>query len=278
MQYLLDACTIINLLHVDEDEFLLKKLSEFEFTVCKSVFEESRKNAFGKFGRIRPYPQEKHDLIEKKLSYFRDRIYSDDSYLELSDPIAKLTNYRKKNGEFFSILLSFYLNTFEKKYILFVTDDAPAKDHFSRYLKHHKIGYIHDCVDLLVFLYRHCDGISRTDLKKYLSSLYSEYVYEISDLEKKLNSLEVPKHLLRNKDITYNLQRIKASLNNFNLVEVDKIYQIIVNDQKKYKFLFGIIEPYSHFFNKNVSTEYLSKIQGSILDVDSNPFFKFCEN
>lgn len=278
MQYILDACTIINLLHIDEDEFLLKKLSACDFLICKTVLIESRKNVFKKFEKLHPYPQDRHDLIDKKIDYFRQKVYNDECYLELTEVIAKLTNYKGRNGEFYSILLSFFLNTFDKKYILFVTDDGPAKNHFSQHLEHHKIGYINDSVDLLIFLYRHSDEFSRNDLKKFLSSLYSEYVIEISDLEKKVNSIEIPKQLLKNRDIIYGLQKIRASLSRFDLRQVDQVYKEVITNQKKYKFLFEVLEPYSYFFEKNASTEYLSKIKKTIVEVDSKPFFKFSEN
>lgn len=278
MLHLLDACSIINLLHIDEDEFLLKKLSGFQFKVCKEVFEESRKNVFKKFERIRPYPSDKHKIIEKKLSYFRERIYNDESYLDLLDDISNLTNYNKKNGELYSITLSFFLNIFEQRRILFITDDSPAKDHFAPFLHHHKIGYIEDSVDLLVFLYRHSEEFTSNDLRKFLSALYVEYVHEIAEIEKKLNEVQIPIALLKNKDITYNLQVLRSSIRNLELSKFEEVYELVNSEYKRFQFLYELLQPYAYFFNKKTTNDYLNKIKEHIAFIESKPFYKFCSN
>lgn len=40
----LDTCTILNLLRIDEDEFLYKKLIKLEINICQSVFDEANRN------------------------------------------------------------------------------------------------------------------------------------------------------------------------------------------------------------------------------------------
>ena len=40
----LDTCTILNLLRIDDDEFLYKKLMKLEINICQSVFEEANRN------------------------------------------------------------------------------------------------------------------------------------------------------------------------------------------------------------------------------------------
>ena len=40
----LDTCTILNLLRIDEDEFLYKKLVKLEINICQSVFDEANRN------------------------------------------------------------------------------------------------------------------------------------------------------------------------------------------------------------------------------------------
>lgn len=41
----LDTCTILNLLRIDEDdEFLYKKLIKLNINICQKVFEEANKN------------------------------------------------------------------------------------------------------------------------------------------------------------------------------------------------------------------------------------------
>lgn len=262
--YLLDACSIVNLLHIDEEEVILKTLAEFNFRICKKVSEELQKNAFIKFKRINPYPQGKHKLIEIKLNYFRERIHYNEDYLEMIEEVSNQTNYSKLNGELLSVVLSFFLNTYEYKTVVFVTDDYPAKTHFSPYYDNYGIGSLEDTVDLLNSMYNHSKSFSRNDLKKFLSSLYSEYATEISLFEKRLNSIEVPSHLLRNKDITYNLHKLRFWMKNFSIYEVIEIYELVESDKKRFKFLYDLLEPFSYFFYKNSSKEYLNKIQEAI--------------
>ena len=275
MQFILDACTIINLLHIDEDEFLLKKLSSLEFKICKTVYDETRKNVFKKFERVRPYPTEKSKVIEKKLNYFRERIYNDESYFELSDSVLETMNYVKRNGEYFSILLSYYLNTFEKCHILFFTDDSPAKEYFNPYLSHNKMGYIADSVDLLVLLYRQNQEFTTTDLKKFLSSLYSEYALELSELEKEITELQIPASQIRNKDASLNLNKMRLAIKGLQLTDASKIYNEVSNDHKKYGFLYDLLIKYSSFFEKELSTNFLDKIKENISFIDSKPFYKY---
>jgi hypothetical protein len=194
---ILDACTIINFLHIDEDEFLIKQIRATKFSICKKVFDETYKNVFNKF-RNSYYNQSsevtsKTKEIDIKLNYFRDRIYFPEDYYELKDEVTKLTNYSKENGEFFSVLLSFYLSKYEEEQVAFHTDDIPAKDFFLPYFVSEKIGLINDSIDLLLFLFNQNIDFTNNDLKKYFSSLYSEYTFAISGLLKDINEFEIPK-------------------------------------------------------------------------------------
>lgn len=275
MQYIIDACTVINLLHIDEDEFLLKKLRKLEFVLCKEVYDEIHKNVFNKLQKTTPYPKEKHKEIEIKLNYFRERIQSDESYKDLDEVISKLLNYSKKNGEYQSMLLSFYLNTFNGTRVLFFTDDSPAKKEFTPYLNHHKIGYIEDSVDLLITLYRHNDGFTTSDLKRFLSLLYHEYASDIGALEKEIQAFEIPKSEIRNKELATMLSSLRQSIKKLELEEVAKLYLQVAEDKKKYISIYDILIKFSDFFRNEISSDFLTKINQHIAFVDSAPFYKF---
>ncbi|MEO9257153.1 MAG: hypothetical protein ABI207_02155 [Crocinitomicaceae bacterium] len=275
MQYIIDACTVINLLHIDEDEFLLKKIKNLEFIICNAVFEEINKNVYKKLEKIKPYPKEKRKEIEIKLNYFRERIQNDDSYKDLDENLSKLLSYSKKNGEFYSMLLSFYLNTFNKTRVIFFTDDSPAKKEFTPYLEHHKIGYIEDSVDLLITLYRHNDGFTTADLKRFLSSLYHEYASEIGALEKELVNFEMPKSEIRNQELAKMLSSLRHSIKKMELEEVSKLYLQVTEDEKKYLSIYDILNKFSDFFRNDISSEFLLKIKTNIAYADSKPFYKF---
>ena len=278
MQYILDACTIINLIHIDEDDYLMKKLSLLEFKICNKVFEEVRKNTNYKYKSAKPYPIELANTNEQKLNYFRSKIHNDNSYLDLSDSISELFSYSKENGEYLSILLSCYLNTFEKTQILFITDDKPAKDFFNTFLNNNKIGYIEDSVDLLVLLYRQHQDFTSIFLKKYLSALYSEYTSEYSLIQKVVNEYQIPKYQIRNKEASINLDQIRNAFRNHDIELATKIYYRICEQKKENQYLYDLLSKHSSFFKKKPSTDLLKKITENMKFVDSQIFFKYFKN
>ena len=173
---ILDACTAINLIHIDQDEYLIKKLKEIDIYISEKVFEEIRKNAYVKFERFRKEPSSrKEDIksmkeeIDAKVSIFRayqfyNHIIEKDYDDELIKHVQNATNYSLDNGEFRSTVLALYISRFKPSSIkpedfypvklFFHTDDSPAKAEFEDYFKHQQIGYIEDTVDLLILLYR----------------------------------------------------------------------------------------------------------------------------
>ncbi|AFK04127.1 hypothetical protein Emtol_2994 [Emticicia oligotrophica DSM 17448] len=278
MEYIFDACTVINLLHIDEDEFLLKKISNLNFKICTKVFEEINKNIFVKFKNIQPYPKDRVDSISSKLICIREKIYTKEDYLDLNDSVLEVLKYTKKNGEYYSILLGYYLNTFEKAHILFYTDDSPAKFFFTPHLSQNQIGYIQDSVDLLIFLYRQNQDFTSNHLKKYLSSLYSEYATEYTLLEKEMNNFEVPKGQIKNKDFKLKLGQIKYAINEFKLEGIYELYKDVISDSKKYGILRDILLKHSSFFESRIHSDYFNKIKTSIALVDSKSYFKYFHN
>ncbi|WP_210462723.1 hypothetical protein [Rufibacter roseolus] len=275
MLYILDACTIINLLHIDEDEYLLKKISSFEFHICKDVFDEVNKNVFKKFNSIIPYPSDKHSIIEYKLNYFREKIYFDESFNDLESDIGELLDYKKRNGEFYCALLSFYLNIFSKSHIVLFTDDGPAKEFFSPHFLHHRVGYIEDTVDLLIHLYRHNDDFSSNDLKKFLSNLYFEYSSELSSLQNDLESFEIPKDQIRNSDLRNKLGQLRNAIQRLDIEFLSKAYQEVMANGKKFSSLYGVLDKYNFFFYKRPNTALFNKVKSNRGFVDSKPFYRF---
>src|ERR1700750_1855133 len=109
MVMLFDACTVINMIHIDEDEFLLKQLQGLDFQVCKTVFDEIAVNVYNKFKHIRPYPEKEKKEIDIKLNNIRPRIYNGTQFLELCQDVRDATGYGKTNGEFHSTVLATYM-------------------------------------------------------------------------------------------------------------------------------------------------------------------------
>jgi len=263
------------MIHIDEDEFLLKQLTALDFHVCRTVFDEIYSNVFNKFKSYPVYPEQEHKEIEKKLNNFRDRIFNDDTFLSLADDVKEMTGYKKINGEFHSTLLSTYINTFERIYVHFYTDDRPALAEFSPFLTRNQIGSIRDSVDLLVLLYRHNDSFNKNDLKKYLSKLFSEYVSTLSEIEKAVEAYQIPKLMIRNQSLREKRDNIREAIKSRDVIELQSLYFSLLDDKQTCDSLIMQLVKFQDFFKQNISREYLDKIKECISYVDDEPFYKW---
>jgi len=264
-QNILDACTIINFLHIDEDEFLIKQLKANNFNICKKVFEETNKNVFNKFkSNFQSRNTEIKDKIKEieiTLNYFRERIYYPEDYFQLTEEVATLTKYSKENGEFISVLLSYYLSKYEELAIVFHTDDFPAKKYFSPFFKSESIGIINDSIDLLLLLYNNNAGFTNNDLKKYFSSLYSEYTFALSGLIKGITEFQIPRTLIKNREFRVTLEEIRKNLNSLDILNLISLYYKVEESKREYKQLYDILNKYDYFFKQKISSSYLEKIK-----------------
>lgn len=264
-QNILDACTIINFLHIDEDEFLIKLLKAKKIYLCRKVFEETNKNVFNKFkGSVYNQSSEaksKIKEIEVKLNYFRERIYYPEDYYQLKEEVANLTNSSKENGEFISVLLTFYLSKYEELSVTFHTDDIPAKQHFLPFFESENIGNINDSIDLLLLLFQSNSDFTTNDLKKYLSSLYTEYTFAIGGLLKEISEFKIPSNLKRNKKFRITKDAIWLSLRNLDILSLIDQYYLVVEHKAEFRPLYDILSKYEYFFKQKISNEYLFKIK-----------------
>jgi len=216
---ILDACTVINLIHIDDESgYLINLLSQMDIYLREKVFEEVKDNVYDKIDKLRKNEKpEAHIIksikkdIDQKLTIFRGKQIlneeiTKDFGLDYFSRIKTLTSYEKSNGEFYSTALAVYLSRERDIKLFFHTDDSPAKDEFQLFFKFQQIGYIEDTADLLVLLYRINENLSLIALDKALSDLASEYAIEVSILEKKLRLYQIPaKDIKRMKQIKMNL-------------------------------------------------------------------------
>lgn len=262
---ILDACTIINFLHIDEDEFLIKQLKASKFKLCRKVFEETNKNVFNKFkGKNRDqnqYVKSKIKEVEIKLNHFRERIYFPEDYYELKEEVETLSSYYKDNGEFISVLLSYYLSKYEELSIVFYTDDIPAKQHFLPFFESENIGSINDSIDLLFVLFKNNSDFTISDLKKYYSSLYSEYASALSGLQKEISEFQIPNYLIRNKQFRKIRDSILSNLKKMDIANLVDEYNLVIENKSEYRHLYDILKKYGYFFKQKISAEYLTKLK-----------------
>ena len=117
----LDTCTILNLLRIDEDdEFLYKKLIKLNINICQKVFEEANKNI-----NTKHFSNSQKKYISSHIPYFGTYILTCDERFEseYKAKIKQFCNYKKENGEFYSALISLYLCRNKNCRLYFYTDD-----------------------------------------------------------------------------------------------------------------------------------------------------------
>ena len=180
----LDACTIVNLARIDENDFLEDRVKALLHShACELVMNEVKAHYV---------PSDKTSARQLHVApYWGGLIkWDNDGINNLTDSLRDFINYRKKpNGELYSAALSLFLSRGEKEKVQFYTDDHPAKQDFSPYFDFQQIGSIGDSVDLLVLLYwlSPKSVFSIDELKKYLTALRGEYMLMLNGLQKHLN-------------------------------------------------------------------------------------------
>jgi hypothetical protein len=274
---ILDACSVINLIHIDEDDFLQKKIEKLDIKINELVFKEINSNVFNKLNLIDKRKSADSatikDLIKRieiQVSYYRSKIkLNEDLFNDFGtdyfERIGNETGYVKVNGELHSTALALYLSRIETKKIFFYTDDYPAKNEFSSFFEYQQIGQIKDTVDLLVLLYWIDDNFTEKQLLKLLSKLFSEYAIEVSYLEKELKSYlenNVDAAFIRaNQGVRDNLKELILKLSNHEFSNIIEHKEFFEQKKKNCKIINDIIKKYNTVFElQNTSTNILLKI------------------
>lgn len=226
--FILDACTLINLLRIDENEILYKHLSSYNIHIAETVFIEFKNNIF-KNG----YTKEMHERIDRYLPSFSKLIELDENIRNningindtYCDRVQELTQHNKYDGELYSLLLSLYLSRYEMTHVNFYTDDKPAMNQFQEYFKIQQLGMMGDSVDLLLYMFCHSDNISEIDFRRFLESLKSEYSIRERIFVKKIEEYRTKiTNIKPRKDI---VTKLNCIIYNYNSGEYDKLYKAI---------------------------------------------------
>mgnify|MGYP006193368623 CR=1 FL=1 len=291
---ILDACSVINLIHIDEDDFLQKKIEKLDIRINELVFKEINSNVYNKLNLIdkrkSPDTTNTKDSIKKieiQLTYFRSKIkLNEDLFKELGDDyfkrIGEITGYEKVNGELHSTALALYLSRIESKKIFFYTDDYPAKNEFSDFFEFQQIGQIKDSVDLLVLLFWLDEKFTEKQLLEFLSKLFSEYAIEVSFLEKELKSYlenNVDANFIRNNPEAYkNLKELINKLSNHNFSNILFHKEFFELKKQKFKIIYDIIVKYNTVFDlQNTSIDILLKIKNLKEKLRTKKIYKVLE-
>lgn len=295
---LLDACTAINLIHIDEDDILLQKLKSLDIYVNDTVFTEIKHNVYGRLSNfsISKYSKKEdvddlREIINQRLVFFQGRKNDNNELLnELGEhyfeKIKEITNYKKRaNGELCSVAYALYLSRFNERKVFFYTDDIPAKDYFTPFFDYQQIGHIKDTVDLLILLYWLDEKFSTKQLKDFLSELHSQYATDVKLLEKTLESFQIENvnatYRKSYKDVCEKLSLLIYKLREFKFDGLNDIKLFFENKRAKHSTINEILDQFSIVFeldNYGIKNEnLLEKIKRTIDNLDSYKIHKLLD-
>ncbi len=270
-----DACTVVNLIHIDsDDEFLIKKLVHLKICISECVYKEVQANAF-----TAPKERDRISLAISKFLNFRisDNKVEDDMGDEFYSEVKSLSGYKKENGEFYSTALSLYLTQSIPTKLFFFTDDYVAKKDFSLFYDLHQIGGIKDTADLLLLLYRLDENFSKKELIRLLSLLFSKYATDVTILLSKLRGYKIPIILLKDKRFNENLRTLISSLDNYSFNDINLIRSFFIKNRNgRYQGIVNIINQHKEVFDlESNSSTYLNKIRKLIKLLKERELYKF---
>ncbi|MBP1838626.1 hypothetical protein [Formosa algae] len=284
---LLDACTVINLIHIDDNDFLLKKIKKLDVYINDSVFTEIRNNVYVKPWRElgsnhidKAKREEIKKEIEQKLTFYRGKKNNNQDLLDdlgddYFDRIKSLTNYTKrKNGELYSTGQALFLSRNNFKNVSFYTDDYPAKNDFADFFHDQQIGQIRDSVDFIILLYWLDENFTDDQLKNKLNELYSQYATEVVLLKKKLQKFRSEKidaqFLKSKKEIALKLNELIRQLDIYEFNEIMEYYNFFVGKKSKCNDILNILQEYFSVFeldNNQKEDSLLIKIKKVSADI-----------
>ncbi len=267
----LDTCTILNLLRIDEeDELLYKKLLRLDIKICRTVYEEANKNV-----NTKNFSDDQKEYISSHTPHFGACIYNCEEYFEkeYKNNIKQFCNYKKENGEFYSTLISLHICRKKKCRLYFYTDDYPAKGTFDRYFNYQQIGTIGDTVDLLVFLYWINPDFKQQKLEKYLKNLLSEFATPFKKfynqfIEKK--QTWITKNI-KNKKLIENLNGIEEGLEKLNLEKIETGLAFFRDNIRTYRDINTFLDGYSDI---DLSGYMVIKIKETVKRLREHPIYK----
>jgi|GEM_PF-1448293 len=247
--FLLDACTVINLIHLEDTDFLLRRIDKLSIRVIDVVYQEIRNNV-SSFIRTKESlrlitRKEVRELTletDQKVKFFRKYIYESSKlkdelggdYINL---IKSKTGYGKReNGELYSVALALYLNRNQSSMLVFYTDDYPAKEDFVDFFEFQQIGQIKDSIDLLLLLCSSSENFNLQQLDNYLSALSSIYTIEVTllkgELRKLYNRKFSAKSLKKNKEQFEKMNQLIQQLDKLEFAGINSIKEYF-NRKKK---------------------------------------------
>jgi hypothetical protein len=273
--FILDACTLINILHIDEDDMLFNEMQKHKMFIAEEVMNEVKRNAKNKFRLYDTYNVSYEDSepeeIDEKINILNRYMVKNDiierDCHDMFDEIKKFAITHKSNGELLSSCLSLLKSREENHLVNFYTDDYPAKNKFKSLFDYQQIGYIHDSVDLLLYLYWSSNKMTLRNLSNFVSSLSYEYSIERKYLLEQIRSRKETIHRLkRDKKIVVLLSKLEHALETLNMGGINLIRDELYLHKRNYGDLIKLLESFSQIFTiENIlGSDYFSKIKDTM--------------
>lgn len=241
---ILDACTLINLLRIDDedDEFLYKHITALNLHIAEKVHTEV-KNKY----KLNHLTENQVKYIDRCLVKLYNDLLSQKRIHKNEDIINRLTKpffdniteycgkqYSKDNGELYSTALGLVISRTEGDKICFYTDDQRATKQFMPYFYYQQIGTIMDTADLLLYLYWKNSDFGKKRLQKYLSDIFSDINQPLKKIIDKIQGIRdaFSQKELRNKFLVQTVDSLINSYYNMDVTQMSKSIQTITDSYR----------------------------------------------
>lgn len=224
----LDACTILNLLRIDdENDFLLKQIKNWKVCLPSTVLKETKLHVRSDF-----YTKEKNEHIFLIINQeFDQRKTSDiDIKKDLSDEgfdkVVKFCGHKKReNGELYCVALALVKSREENDSVTLYTDDYKATEEFRDFYRYHCIGNMGDTLDLLTRLYWSTPekDFQYSVYRAFLENLRAEYNHQLNTVAEAIDVYlnEKKKGKCKDRDLLENLNNIIVGYRKANMIQME---------------------------------------------------------
>ena len=272
----LDACTILNLLRIDDEDsdFLLKLIMNWRVCLPETVFKESKLHVRSDF-----YTKEKNDHIQIVVNREFDYRKTMDSIIkkDLDDDFERIIQFsghnKRENGELYCVALALVKSREEEELVSIYTDDYKAIEEFQELCHYHRIGEWGDTLDLLTLLYWLTpETVFQNSLYySFLENLRAEYNHQLKDVADAIDGYLEQKKKSRcsDRDLLVNLNKIVVGYRRSDVAQMDEGVRFF-QDGNKYKDVKKMVE---NVDVKNVNRQ-TQRITERLRKLKEYPIFK----
>lgn len=245
----LDACTILNLLRIDDEDsdFLLKLIRNWRVCLPETVFKETKLHV-----RSDHYTKEKNDHILIAVNQDFDHRKTLDSVIkkDLGDEdferVVKFSGHNKReNGELYCVALALVKSREEEDFVSIYTDDYKAIEEFRELCRYHRIGEFGDTLDLLTMLYWTTPETTfqRTAYQSFLENLRAEYCHQLKDVSDSIEDYleKQKKSRCNDRNLLENLGKIVAGYRRSDMTQMESGIRFF-QEGSRYKEVKKIVE------------------------------------